>query len=170
MTLPGDVIGMMYSMGNPQNGQIIKPRYNQIYVSYVSYVCISFVFAWVEQLRRYGNSYWATATKKVLAVPTFDVKVMAVCFVWRQIVNIPPNICQPWERTLTVGEAKPFAGLLAWFFSDTIFHFCGMGPASRWFCSVSTRYQLQFVLFELFDDWLSGSDGILGPDNLPILV
>ena len=60
-----------------------------------------------------------------------------------------------------------FTGLI---FSDTIFHFCGMGPASRWFCSVSTRYQPQFVLFELFDDWLSGSDGILGPDNLPILV
>lgn len=84
--------------------------------------------------------------------------------------TVPPNICQPWERTLTDGEAKPFAGFLVWFFSDTIFHFCGMGPASRWFCSVSTRYQLQFVLFELFDDWLSGSDGILGPDNLLILV
>jgi hypothetical protein len=61
MTLPGDVIGMMYSMGNPQNGQIIKPRYNQIYVSHVSYVCVSYVYpSYLHGLNSFKDTETAT--------------------------------------------------------------------------------------------------------------
>jgi hypothetical protein len=61
MTLPGDVIGMMYSMGNPQNGQIIKPRYNQIYGSHVCYVCVTYVYpSYLHGLNSFKDTETAT--------------------------------------------------------------------------------------------------------------
>ena len=57
----GTSLGMRYSMGNPQNGQIIKPRYNQIYVSYVSCVCISYVYpSYLHGLNSFEDTETAT--------------------------------------------------------------------------------------------------------------